>query len=155
MARRLVKGHRKAQPAKGDPMDGAHPMDDRRQCTAANRQGARCQRAPILGGTVCHYHGGAAPQVQKAAALRMAELVDPAIMRLAELMMQTEFPSTAYQAVRDVLDRNGLAPEQKFKHSGTIGRGDPTEDFQAMLAEFEMLLIKAKTPDTNEDDGAD
>ncbi|MCA1586568.1 MAG: hypothetical protein LC791_17960 [Acidobacteria bacterium] len=71
-----------------------------------NRQGARCQRAPILGGTVCHYHGGAAPQVQKAAALRMAELVDPAITRLAELMMQTEFPSTAYQAVRDVLDRD-------------------------------------------------
>ncbi|MCA1561043.1 MAG: hypothetical protein LC804_12510 [Acidobacteria bacterium] len=86
--------------------------------------------------------------------LGAAELVDPAITRLAELMMQTEFPSTAYQAVRDILDRNGLAPEQKFKHSGTIGRGEPTDDFQAMLAEFEMLLVKAKTPDTDEDEAA-
>ncbi|MCA1703709.1 MAG: hypothetical protein LC808_10795 [Actinobacteria bacterium] len=70
-------------------------------------------------------------------------------------MTQREFPSTAYQAVRDVLDRNGLAAEQKFKHSGNIGRGEPTEDFEAMLAEFEILLLKAKTPDTEEDDGAD
>jgi len=34
-------------------------------CKATSKQsGARCKRYAIPGGSVCHYHGGAAPQVQ-------------------------------------------------------------------------------------------
>ena len=40
-------------------------MEARARCTATNRQGRRCGKPPIPGGTVCcRMHGGAAPQVQ-------------------------------------------------------------------------------------------
>jgi hypothetical protein len=42
-------------------------MDESRRCTARNRQGERCKRAAIKGGTVCPMHGGKAPQVRDAA----------------------------------------------------------------------------------------
>lgn len=42
-------------------------------CTAtAKGTGKRCQRDPVKGASVCHMHGGAAPQVQQAAARRQA-----------------------------------------------------------------------------------
>jgi hypothetical protein len=45
-----------------------------RQCTArSKRTGQRCKRAPIIGGTTCWVHGGAAGQVQRKAAVRVAE----------------------------------------------------------------------------------
>lgn len=49
-------------------------MDDNRRCTATNRQGKRCGRAAIEGGTVCVVHGGAAPQVKRAAEIRAAQM---------------------------------------------------------------------------------
>jgi len=50
-------------------------MDETRQCTATTRSGSRCKRAAIIGGTVCRMHGGAAPQVEKAAEIRAAKMV--------------------------------------------------------------------------------
>jgi hypothetical protein len=101
-------------------MDDTQPMDYR--CTATNRQGKRCGRRPIPGGTVCVMHGGGAPQVKAAAEERLRSLVDPAIRRLAELVAQREFPSVAIAAVKDVLDRNlGKAAEkQTVEHTGGI-----------------------------------
>lgn len=47
--------------------------DPSRRCTAtSSRTGERCKRQAILGGTVCASHGGRAPQVQRAAARRLA-----------------------------------------------------------------------------------
>lgn len=87
-----------------NPMDSDHPMDAR--CTARSKQsGERCKRRPIPGGTVCVMHGGAAPQVQEKAMDRLLALQAPAIARLAELVAQKEYPSTAMAAVKDVLDR--------------------------------------------------
>lgn len=43
------------------------------QCTATNRAGTRCGRAAIAGGTVCHVHGGAAPQVRARARQRVVQ----------------------------------------------------------------------------------
>lgn len=74
-------------------------------CTATNRQGKRCGKAPIPGGRVCRMHGGAAPQVQLAAAERLKALEIPALVRLGELIEQREFPSVAIAAVKDALDR--------------------------------------------------
>ena len=45
----------------------------KRQCTAKNRRGEPCGRAPIKGATVCYAHGGRAPQVKAAAKRRLAE----------------------------------------------------------------------------------
>jgi hypothetical protein len=105
---------------KAHPMELASPMEKR--CTATNRRGTRCEKPPIPGGTVCHMHGGNAPNVRAKAEERLQALVHPAITRLGELVGQVEFPSVAIAAVKDVLDRNlGKAAEQQMvEHSGTI-----------------------------------
>ena len=53
------------------------------QCRATSRStGRRCGRPAIPGGTVCRYHGGAAPQVVKKAAERLTEARDDALGHL-------------------------------------------------------------------------
>ena len=97
--RHAPKGPLKA----ADPIGNGHPM--KVTCKATNRQGKRCGKPPIPGGAVCRMHGGAAPQVRDAAEARLRALEFPAIDRIGQLIVQTEFPSVAYQASRDVLDR--------------------------------------------------
>ncbi len=111
--RHAPKGRLKADPIQGiHPMRGGKPAGAR-GCTAHTRSGALCAGIAISGGVVCRMHGGAAPQVKLAAQERLAMLVDPAILRLGQLVDQTEFPSVAIAAVKDVLDRNlGKAAEQ-------------------------------------------
>jgi hypothetical protein len=67
-------------------------------------------------------HGGAAPQVKKAALERLMAYQDRALDRLFGLVDQTEYPSTAYQAVRDVLDRTMGKPAESVavQHSGAL-----------------------------------
>lgn len=106
-----------------DPLNASDPMKgERKICTATNRQGRRCGKSPILGGTVCRLHGGAAPQVKLKAAERLAAYQDRAIDRLFELVEQTAFPSTALTATRDILDRTMGKPIEKVEqqHSGNI-----------------------------------
>lgn len=47
-------------------------MDGRRCAATSKRTGSRCKRSPVVGGTVCTIHGGAAPQVKAAAERRHA-----------------------------------------------------------------------------------
>ena len=103
-----------------DPMETSDPMAGR--CKATNRQGTRCGRPRIPGGTVCRFHGGAAPQVQAKAQERLMRLQHPAIDRLEQLIGQTEFPTVAYAASRDVLDRTMGRPTESVAvaHSGGI-----------------------------------
>lgn len=99
-------------------MDGSDPMDPR--CTAHSRSGARCKKQPVLGATVCRMHGGAAPQVQASAQARILAIQFPAIAKLAQLVEQADYPSTAYQAVRDVLDRTLGKPKETTEHTGDV-----------------------------------
>ena len=51
----------------------ADDLMDKPRCTAkSKRTGARCKRAPVVGGRVCAVHGGKAPQVKAAAERRAA-----------------------------------------------------------------------------------
>lgn len=54
------------------------------KCNGTNRRGTPCGRAPVPGAAVCHYHGGAAPQVREKAAERIAQARDMALERLIE-----------------------------------------------------------------------
>jgi hypothetical protein len=93
-------------------MDTPDLMDTPRQCTATARGGQRCKRRPIPGGAVCVMHGGGAPQVQAANRARLLALVDPALVRLGQLVQEKKQVGVALGAVKDVLDRNGLkAPD--------------------------------------------
>ena len=100
-----------------DPMKG--------RCTATNRQGRRCGKWPIQGGTVCRLHGGAAPQVIAKAQERLDRLADgPAIEALAELVspqMVKQFPSTALGASRYLVDRKHGMPTERVEVTDTTG----------------------------------
>src|SRR3546814_8416182 len=79
-----------------------------RRCTAKNRAGERCGKAPIKGGTVCVTHGSSAPQVRRKATLRLLELVDPAIGTLAHEMVQADKSADRQRAATSLIDRAGL-----------------------------------------------
>lgn len=106
------RGALKAKP--GDRKEPADPIGPRPRCTAHGRTSKLpCKNYPIPGGTVCRFHGGGAPQVRQAAIDRLIAYQDKAITRLFGLAEQETFPSTAFAAVRDVLDRTmGRAKEQ-------------------------------------------
>ncbi len=114
-----------------DPLSPQNPLsadseshiNGRLRCSAHSKQkGTRCGRTAIPGGTVCRYHGGAAPQVKLKAQERLAAFQDAAITRLMQLAQQQEYPSTAFAAVRDVLDRTMGKPVEQVntEHSGEI-----------------------------------
>ena len=97
-----------------------------RQCRArAKHSGKPCRFPAIAGGTVCRFHGGLAPQVQAKAMDRLRALQHPAIDRLTKLIDQEEFPTVAYAASRDVLDRTLGKPQESVALTG--GDGGPLE----------------------------
>lgn len=56
----------------------------------------------------CTFHGGSSPNAIRAARLKMAELVDPAIARLAQILVDEGASEGAVlRAVENVLDRSG------------------------------------------------
>lgn len=83
-------------------------MNDRVVCGKKTRSGKPCQKPPIKGGTVCRLHGGAAPQVKRAAKLRLLELVDPAIATVARIMATSDKEELRLKAAESILDRGGL-----------------------------------------------
>lgn len=105
-----------------DLMEPSHLMDAPKCSAKAKGSQQQCKRPPIAGGTVCYMHGGAAPQVKLKAMERLMLLQDPAISRLASLIDQEAFPTVAYAASRDVLDRTMGKPKetQALEHSGGI-----------------------------------
>lgn len=84
------------------------------KCKGHRRDGKQCRKDSILGGTVCRMHGGAAPQVKTKAIERLAALVDPAILRLSQLL-QAKNEHVALGAVKDVLDRGGHKPTERIE----------------------------------------
>lgn len=111
-----------------DPMNGKHPLtaeakEGQHMCSARSKQtGKPCGRRAIPGGNVCRWHGGAAPQVKIAAMQRLQDFQDRAISRLFALAEDGNYPSTSYQAVRDVLDRTLGKPAETVRneHSGEL-----------------------------------
>jgi hypothetical protein len=67
-------------------------------------------------------HGGAAPQVKLAAMERLRALQNPAIDRMAKLIDQEQFPTVAYAASRDVLDRTLGKPQEQTVQVAAVVR---------------------------------
>lgn len=91
-----------------EPTSDLLPMGQRR-CGARRRDGQQCGQPAMSGATVCRMHGGKAPQVQRAARLRLIDLIDPAIATLArEMTNQDARPGDRIKAAAEVLDRAGV-----------------------------------------------
>lgn len=109
----------------GRPTTGTHgrpvhdPEKGRPRCTADSKTKlkdgaergtpeARCGLRPSPGATTCQWHGSKAPQTQKAAKLRLLELVDPAIVQLGRVLKSAEKDSDKLRAVENIMDRAGF-----------------------------------------------
>ena len=119
-----------------DPMTGDTPSITR-QCTATARSGERCKRPAMLGGTVCRNHGGAAPQVRRKAALRLLELVDPAISTLAREMVQADKSADRQRAANSLLDRAGV-PRTATVIDGESAKSLLVDRINALRSEAEL-----------------
>jgi hypothetical protein len=118
-----------------DPMSRA----ERLQCSATSKQtGKRCGQKAILGGTVCMWHGGAAPQTLQRARERLAALVDPAIARLGQLLQEQDHKQVALAAARDILDRNSLVGAKQVEISGPEGGPIP-------IATIARVIVDVRT----------
>lgn len=94
-------------------------MQDRMQsetlCTARRKSGQPCRNYALKGGNVCRMHGGAAPQVRRAAAVRILMASDLAAARLVAIMQDKTMPAVVQlAAARDLLDRAGLTSKQEI-----------------------------------------
>lgn len=113
-----------------------------RQCTArSTTSGERCRKSAILGGTVCTAHGGKAPQVRRKAALRLQELIDPAIGTLAREMATADKSADRQRAANSILDRAGMP------RTATVIDG---ESAKALL--FERITALRGEADSTPDD---
>jgi len=114
------------------------------RCIAKSKQsGNRCKRNAIAGGTVCSMHGGKAPAVIAAAKVRLAALVDPAILRLEKEIKAGKHSPSAVRAATDVLDRAGLRPADRLELEGSFHVMDPGRD-QLSDADLAKLIAMAK-----------
>ncbi|HEY9291109.1 MAG TPA: hypothetical protein VIP98_07510 [Microlunatus sp.] len=117
-----------------------------RRCRARNRAGDQCGRYAIPGGVVCDRHGGRAPQVQRAARLRLAELVEPAIAVLARLLANPDVaPAVRLRAAVEILDRTGYQVRATPLLDG--------QDARAVVKEQILQLLAARRVDAGDDLG--
>lgn len=131
------------------------------QCSAKRSNGTPCNRHAINGGKVCYVHGGAAPQVKRAARERLAEMVEPALevlhkaMRLKETGKNGGPLALAVIAARDILDRAGYVKTDKIQLLGT-GPGGSIEvngTAREMLARRIAELAPEQGPDPSKPNG--
>ena len=125
-----------AKPAKPKPKKApATEAPARPQCTATSRTtGNRCGQRPIPGGFVCRYHGGKAPQVQRSARGRLAELVMPAIETLNHEREHAKRSADRQRAANSILDRAGI----------TRGHSAEVDAARALLLE-RILTLRAES----------
>ena len=127
-------------------MDGVDPSKSpKRLCTAHKSNGEPCGRPPIRGGSVCATHGGSAPQVRKAANLRLAAAVDPAIDALLECLKKNarrrlRYPAQALGAANSILDRAGFKQAERINLHTTASIIDVEQAKSLSTEEIDTLI---------------
>ncbi len=91
-------------------------------CGAKTRAGGGCTQPAMDGQARCRFHGGASPQARRAARIRLAELVDPAIATLGREMVKADKSVDRQRAANSILDRAGFGREQKLVDAADTAR---------------------------------
>ena len=111
------------------------------QCKARSKgSGEQCRQKAEAGATVCRFHGGAAPQVKRKAAIRLLELIDPAISTLASEMLQADKSSDRQRAANSILDRAGV-PRATTTPDGEAAKDLLVERLRVIRAQQESEII--------------
>lgn len=87
------------------------------QCSRVKRDGTRCRKWAMKGGTLCQKHGGSAKHIRLKAESRLEELKNHILTQLTLPALDTvvsllnaEDEKVRLKAAQDILDRAGLAP---------------------------------------------
>ena len=102
---------------------GESHLKGAQRCHARSKTtGQQCRQAVVPGATVCHYHGGAAPQVKDAARERLCAMIHPALQAWAELLEQKEFPTVRFSTAREIVNHEFGKPAEAVtvEHSGDV-----------------------------------
>lgn len=107
---------------------GLDRMDSGTVCTARRRNGTQCLNYAIKGATVCRMHGGSAPQVRRAAQVRLLMQADNLMGALLKIALNEKLPvQHRLVAIRDGLDRADLSGKTNVEV--TVEKGKTFEDF--------------------------
>jgi hypothetical protein len=129
----------------GRPPNWSHP----RRCTATkSTTGERCTHYALRGSTVCKYHGGAAPQVQRAiSARRMKDLYDPMLAGLTHLLASGDLDAIAKACA--LISRHYLADIESGRLPAESGSAeldwiqfledDELQEITDLMASYEAL----------------
>lgn len=120
---------------------------DRPRCTAKNRRGEPCRRAPIKGGSVCPTHGGSAPQVKAAAAERQADAAAaaaiaalwPGLADADPVKDPVDLLARAASVLEAMTDRVGARVNNL---NGKVGAGEHLTQLRAEVVLLDRLLDK-------------
>lgn len=127
---------------------GLPPWGNKPRCPSV-RNGRRCRKACIPGGTVCNTHGGAAPQVKRRAQLRLLSLVDPALSTLARTMVD---PAASLELKAKIsfgiLDRTGLGKAGDV--SADVAKALLMDRYYALRDDLEARRVAAGLPSLDE-----
>lgn len=118
---------------------------DERQCTAkSKRSGVRCRRAAIVGGRVCSFHGGNAPQVRAAAAGREVEARAEFAVRNLEGTPVTDPVGQLLRIAGAIVELERFLRAEAERLS-TIETWSPTagEEIRATLRAYERALDRS------------
>lgn len=127
-------------------------------CTAHSKAtGLRCKQRPIPGATVCHWHGGGAPQVQQAARERLFAMANPALAQLLRICRKGEDDDVRLRAARDILDRIGLAATAKtaVELTGKDGNAIEFSTREALASRIASVAARISAGSTNRGDDGD
>lgn len=108
------------------------PTDPARRCVRIKKDGNRCRRPAIPGGTVCRSHGGLAPQIAAAARARLEKMSNRMAEELLQIALDDAFDgdprhrTVRLAAINSALDRAGIKPPEKIE----VGAEKP---FETML----------------------
>lgn len=118
--------------------DNAKPDVQQRRCVRVRATGDRCRQPAIHGGTVCRFHGGAAPHVKAAARARLEMATDRMAQELLGIATTGESESVRLNAIRDALDRGGVSKPTQVE----LGPIQPKP--------YEEILLEGITTETRE-----
>lgn len=113
-------------------------MEKGTRCTARRKNGKPCTNWAIRGASVCRMHGGGAPQVKRAAQVRLLMASDTLMAELLLIALDKRQPTPVrLAAIRDALDRAGLSGKTEVEVDLKVSKWDET--VEAVVIEEKII----------------
>jgi hypothetical protein len=124
----------------------------RAMCTARRTDGEPCRAYAVAGASVCSRHGGLAPQVRRAAAVRLAMSSDWLVEELLKIAKSADDEKTKLLAINSALDRVGLGTRSTVEIEAVTRQLAPYEEqLRSALTRVVRVYVDADGHESTED----